>query len=105
MRKLALASVLSSRVAESEIYIIEDIDTKTHKTAALKSVLREAELLGNKVLIVTTASEPGLVRAGNNLPGVRVTFTGELNPYDALSADSIIIISGALPKIEELCSK
>ncbi len=105
MRRLALASVLSARAKDEAIYVLEDIDITSHKTAAFKKLLSEAGVTGSKVLLVTTSPEPNLVRAGQNLPGVEVTFTGELNTYQALAADNILFTKSALQKVEELCSR
>ncbi len=103
MRRLALASILSTRAKDNEVYVFEDIDATSNRTANLKSVLNEAGVLGKKLLLVTTMPELALVQAGDNLPGVCVTFVGELNTYQILSADSLIVTKGALPRIQELC--
>ncbi len=105
MRRRALASILSSRARDEQIFVLEDIDTKRHHTRELRKILEEAGIHGRKVLIVTTAPEPNLVKAGNNIPGVNVTFTGEMNTYQVLSTDSVILTKGALSKIEELFVK
>lgn len=103
MRRLALASVLSTRSNEGSVYIFEDIDTKNHKTSKLRGVLEKAGVFGRKVLIVTNSPERPLVMAGGNLEGVEVTFAGELNTYQVLHADVFMATKGALEKIEELC--
>ncbi|MCK5833876.1 50S ribosomal protein L4 [bacterium] len=103
MRKLALASVLSAQSKNGGVYIFEDIDTKSHKTVELRSLLQNVGVFGKKILIVTTVPEHNLVLAGGNLKGVNVTFTGELNTYQVLDADVFMVTKGALEKIEELC--
>jgi large subunit ribosomal protein L4 len=105
MRRLALASVLSSRAKDEQVFILEDIDSQNHRTKELRRILAEAGIDGRKVLVVTSTPERNLVKAGNNLPGVKVTFTGEMNPYQVLSAESLVVTKGALTKIEELFSK
>jgi len=105
MRRLALASVLSSRAKDEQVFILEDIDSQNHRTKELRRILAEAGIDGRKVLVVTSTPERNLVKAGNNLPGVKVTFTGEMNPYQVLSAESLVVTKGALIKIEELFSK
>lgn len=105
MRRRALASILSSRAKDEQVFVLEDIDTKNHRTRELANLLLEAGIHGKKVLIVTTAPEPNLVKAGNNIPGVNVTFTGEMNAYQVLYSDSVILTKGALSKIEELFTK
>jgi len=105
MRRSALASILSARAKEDKVFVLEDIDSQSHRTKNLKSLLDVAGVYGQKVLIVTTAPEKNLVKAGNNIPGVNVTFTGEINAYQVLASDNIIVTKGALSKIEELLVK
>ena len=103
MRRLALASILSARSKENEVYVFEDIDVMNHQTVKLKGVLDNAGVYGKKVLIVTNAPEDKLILASGSLKGVEVTFTGELNTYKVLYADVFMVTKGALGKIEELC--
>lgn len=105
MKKLALASVLSARASEQRIYVFEDIDSKISKTKDLKKLIENIDLQAGKILLVTNAPEKSLVRAGKNIPGLKVSFTGELNTYDVLLADNILVTKGALPRIEELCTR
>lgn len=104
MRKLALASALSSRAMNKSVFIFEEIDTTISKTSGLKSILEKAGLEG-KSLLVTMNPEPNLMKVGRNLEGVEITFAGELNTYQVVSADNVIFASDAIPKIEELCSR
>jgi large subunit ribosomal protein L4 len=105
MRRLALASILSARSKEDGIFVFEDIDTTDHKTAKLKNILENAGVMGKKVLIITNAPENNLVKAGGNIHGVEVTFTGELNTYQVIYSDVVMLTAGSLPKIEELCKR
>jgi len=104
MRRIALASALSARSSEKAIFVFEDIDASSNKTSALKAILAEAGVHGNKILLITAAPEKNLVLAGRNITGVEVTFTGELNPYQVVRAENIMVTKGALQLIEELCS-
>ena len=105
MRRLALASVLSDRSREGSVFVFEDIDAEMQRTAELRRILTETGALPGKVLLITNSPEKMLVRSGRNIPGVEVTFTGELNAYQVLAAEKIMITRGALPKIEELCGR
>ena len=105
MRRLALASVLSDRSREGSVFVFEDIDAEVQRTAELRRILTETGALPGKVLLITNSPEKMLVRSGRNIPGVEVTFTGELNAYQVLAAEKIMITRGALPKIEELCGR
>jgi len=105
MRRLALTSILSTRAREEQVFVFEDIDSNSYRTNDLRKVLEEAGVLNSKVLLVTAAPEPNLVRAGSNLKGVQVTFTGEINPFQVLSSECIMVTKGVLTKIQELCKK
>ncbi|HDR91369.1 MAG TPA: 50S ribosomal protein L4, partial [candidate division Zixibacteria bacterium] len=105
MRRGAMTSILSARAKEDKVFILEDIDSQNHRTKGLRNLLTAAGVDGQKVLIITNAPEMNLVKAGNNIPGVNVTFTGEMNPYQVLASDNVIVTKGALSKIEELLTK
>jgi ribosomal protein L4 len=69
------------------------------------AVLKEVGISGKKALFITASPEMNLVKAGGNIKGITVTFTGELNAYQVVNADTLLITNGALPAIEELCKK
>ena len=88
IRRLAMKSALSSKVAEQEIIVVDKI-ALTEAEAKTKNVVKMLKALGaeKKALIVTKDVEPMVVRAANNIEGVKTTFVGSLNVVDILNCD------------------
>ena len=101
VRRLAMKSALSSKVAESDFMVIEDLAISEAKT---KNVVNMLKALGaeKKALIVTKDADAMMVRASANIQGVKTTFVGSLNVVDILSSDKVIIAKDAVAKLEEV---
>lgn len=101
VRRLAMRSALSSKVADNEIMVIDELklaEAKTRNVAAMLKALGAEK----KALIVTKDAEPMIVRASNNIPGVQTTFVGSLNVHDILNCDKFIIAQDAVKLVEEV---
>ena len=101
VRRLAMKSALSSKVAESDFMVIEDLAISEAKT---KNVVNMLKALGaeKKALIVTKDADAMMVRASANIQGVKTTFVGSLNVVDILSSDKVIIAKDAVQTVEEV---
>ena len=103
VRRLAMKSALSSKVAEQEIIVVDNI-TLAEADAKTKNIAKMLKALGveKKALIVTKDVEPFVVRAANNIPDVKTTFVGSLNVVDILNCDKFIISQDAVKLVEEV---
>ena len=103
VRRLAMKSALSSKVADQNIIVVDNI-TLTEAEAKTKNVVKMLKALGadRKALIVTKDVEPMVVRAANNIEGVQTTFVGSLNVVDILNCDKFIISQDAVKLVEEV---
>ena len=103
VRRLAMRSALSSKVQDQEIIVVDNI-TLTEAEAKTKNVVKMLKALGvdKKALIVTKDVEPMVVRAANNIQGVKTTFVGSLNVVDILNCDKFIISQDAVKLVEEV---
>ncbi|MBK6088252.1 50S ribosomal protein L4 [Ruminococcus difficilis] len=101
VKRLAMKSALSSKAQAEEIIVIDSIafdEIKTAKAAAmLKAVGSE-----KKALIVLPEVDEKAIKSARNIPGVKTTQVNEMNVYDILNADKLIIAKDALTKIEEV---
>ncbi|MBN1756320.1 50S ribosomal protein L4 [bacterium] len=104
MRKIAFSSVLSSRAQNDKIMIIENLNIDPPKTRTVVDLLNNMNITRNiSVLFITENPNETLLRACTNIPRVRAEFSGEVNPYDLLLADLLIIQKEALPYLVERC--
>lgn len=100
-RVLALRSVLSMKAKENNIKVIDSLTVESLKTKDLKNMLSNLGLNG-KTLFITSNDAENLYLASRNLNNVGVLLTSELNVYDMLHADTIVLDEEAIKKIEEV---
>ena len=101
VKRLAMKSAFSSKAASDEIIVIDAItldEIKTAKVAAMLSAVGSER----KALIVLPEVDEKVIKSARNIPGVKTAQVNELNVYDILNADKLIIAKDALTKIEEV---
>ena len=101
VRRLAMKSALTSKVVESEMIVVDNIELAEAKT---KNVVAMLKALGaeKKALIVTADANEMIVRASNNIQGVKTAFIGSMNVVDILDCDKMIIAQDAVKRVEEV---
>ena len=100
-RRLALKSVLSAKVAEANLIVIDSIKMETPKTSEFAKFLKAVGAEG-KALVVTAAADQNVVKSGRNIPGCEITFANLINVYDVINANKLVVDKAALAKIEEV---
>lgn len=101
VRRLALKSVLSTKVNEGNLIVLDALEMNAPKTKDFIAML-SAVNAGKKALVVTAENSPNVVKSGRNIPGVDITFVNTLNVYDIMRHDSLIITKEAVRKTEEV---
>lgn len=101
LRRLAMFSALSSKVAENEIIVLDKLEMSAPKTKEMIKVL-EAVKAGKKALIVTAANDENVIKSAANIPGVTTTTVGQMNVYEIINHVSFIITKDAVAKLEEV---
>ena len=101
VKRLALKSVLSAKVAEGQMVVIDSIKMDAIKTADFRKFL-DAVKVDGKALVVTPAVDQTIVKSARNIPGVVTTPASILSVYDILNAKYLVVDKDALAKIEEV---
>ena len=101
VRRLAMRSALTCKVSAAEMLVIDNLTIAEAKTKNIVAMLKALNT-GKKALIVTKDVDPMIVRASNNIPGVKTTFVGSLNVHDILDCDQMIISQEAVKLVEEV---
>lgn len=101
VRRLAMKSALSSKVAAEELIVLDSLEMNEIKTKEVVSVLKALET-GKKVLIVLPEKNETVYRSARNIKGVKTTLVSTLNVYDILNCDSLVVLKVAVSKIEEV---
>ena len=101
VKRLAMKSSFSSKAAAEEIIVIDSIAFDEIKTAKMVEMLK-AVGSEKKALIVLPEVDEKVIKSARNITGVKTAQVNELNVYDILNADKLIIAKDALTKIEEV---
>ena len=100
-RVLALKSALSNKVQEKSLVVVDNFNMESTKTKDALKVLENLKL-DNKILFVTSDDAEHLYLAVRNLPNVLVIYADEVNCYDLVNADMVVIDEAAVKNIEEV---
>ncbi len=96
MRRRAVGEALSAKLASGEITVVESIALEKPKTREMVGILKSLGLEGKTILIVVPEKDGNVQLSARNIPGVKVSRAMDLNPYEILSRQSVLITKGAL---------
>ena len=101
-RRLAVLSALSYKALDKELIVLENLNLETNKTKEMVNILTNLNIKDNKVLVVVEELTENLVLATRNLPNVKLITFNEVNAYDLVRFNNMLITEAALVKLEEV---
>lgn len=101
VKRLALRSVLTSKVQENELILVDALKLEEAKTKAMAQALKALNAAKKSLILVGEGNE-SVARAAKNIAGVKVLNIQSINVYDLLKYDSLILDQEALNKIQEV---
>ena len=101
VKRLAMKSALSAKVADEEMMVVNKIELDSIKTKAIVEMLAKLKS-AKKALIVTADVDETIYKSARNIEGVKVVTVNTLCVYDILNCDSFIVLKDAAKKIEEV---
>jgi len=101
-RRLALLSALSYKVADKELVVLDSIKFETNKTKEMVNLLNKLELANSKVLLVVDELDDNVCLAARNLGNVKIVLPTEVNTYDVVNSDKMVMTEASLKKLEEV---
>ena len=101
VRRLAMRSVLSSKVLEGELRILDALTVDAFSTKKAKEILKNLSL-ETKTMIVLPEGNEMIVKSFANLPKVETVVVDYMDVYDLMRFDNLVIVKDALSKIEEV---
>ncbi len=101
LRKVALKSALSSKVEESTIVVVDSIELEEIKTKAIAGMIAKLPVEGS-ALIVTADKNEAVYKSARNIEGVDATFVGQMNVYELVKYEYLVVSKDAVAKIEEV---
>ena len=101
VRRLAMKSALSSKVAADEMIVLDSVKLDAIKTKEIAKMF-EAIKAQKKVLVVLPENNEVIYKSTRNIEGAKVSTVNTLNVYDILNCDTIVVLKDAVTKIEEV---
>lgn len=101
LRRLALKSVLTSKVKEGNLIVVDALSFDAPKTKDFANMLKAVNA-NKKTLVVTEENMPMVVKSGRNIAGVDVAFVDTINVYDILKHQTLLLTKAAVKKTEEV---
>ena len=100
LKRVALKSALSSKVASDKLVVLDALELSAAKAKEMVKVLANLKL--TNALIVLPENDDTVIRAARNIPGVASTTVGTLNTYEVLKYNAVVITKAAVEKVEEV---
>ena len=99
-KRIALLSALSSKVADNKIVVLDAFNLDEVKTKKFAEVMSNLKV--DKALVVIEGENKNVVLSGRNIPTVKVSATNEINTYDVLKYNTLVVTKAAVEKLEEV---
>ncbi len=100
-RRLAIRSVLSSKVLENNLIVLDKAEMKEIKTKAMVKTLENLKVTG-KTLILLPEKNENVQKSARNIEGVKTTLVNTINVYDLLKYNKLVVTLDAVKKLEEV---
>ncbi len=100
-KQLAVKSVLSSKVNEKELTVVDKLDLKDIKTAEMAKIMNNLKLTG-KTLFVLPENNEKVQKSARNIEGVKVSIVDTMNTYDLVKYDNLVLTEDSVKRIEEV---
>ena len=99
-KRAALKSVLTSRVLDNKLIVVDELKFDEIKTKKFQTVMNNLKV--ENALVVLEGENKNVVLSGRNIPSVKVTATNEINTYDVLKYTTLVVTKAAVEKLEEV---
>ncbi len=103
-RRLALKSALTYKAREKELILVDNIKFETNKTKEMMLLLNKLDLVNEKILLVISELDENICLASRNIGNIKVVLPEEVNTYDVVNADKMLLTESSLQKLEEVIS-
>ena len=100
-KRLAIKSILSSKVAEKELIVLDKLELKEIKTANMVKVLNNVKAEG-KTLILLPANNENVCKSSRNIEGVKTLTVDTINAYDLVKYKGLVVTEDTVKKLEEV---
>ena len=100
-RRLAIKSILSSKVLENQLVVVDSLDMKEIKTKEMVRVLNNLKVEGKTLMLLAEKNE-NVQKSARNIEGVKTTLVNTINVYDLLKYKNLVVTLDTVKKLEEV---
>jgi large subunit ribosomal protein L4 len=104
-RRKALAAALSLKASEQAVTVVESLTFAQPKTREMAATLAKLGLADKRTLLVLGQADENVVRSCRNLPQLRTTLAHQVNPYDLLDCDAVLLTRDGLARMQEVFAR
>ena len=105
LKVLARKSALTYKAQDKAISVIEDFSFEAPKTKSYIALLGDLKMNDKKTLLVLPEANKNIVLSGRNVQNAKIVTADQLNTYDVLNADNVMIVESSIEKIEKTLLK
>lgn len=102
VKRIALMTALSTKLSDGEVVIINNLSLEKPRTKEILMALKNLGLTGKSVLIVLPEKDNTIALSARNIPGVSITLAANLNTYDVIAHNILLITKEAVTKLEDI---
>lgn len=99
-KRAALYAAISRKIADGEVFVVEEIKLSEPKTKLMAELIFGLGLSGKSLLIIDEAMDKNALLAARNMPAVRCMAASELNAYDVMVPDAVVVTKSAMGRLE-----
>jgi len=104
-RRRALISALSLKAGENAVAVLESLSFAEPKTREMAATLKKLGLDGKRTLLVLKSADENVVRSCRNLPNLRTTLADQVNPYDLMNCEMLLLTRDGLDRMKEVFAR
>ena len=101
-RRAALAAALSQKAAEQAVSVLESLTLSAPQTRQMVTVLKALGLYEKRTLLVLGEADENVVKSCRNLRNLRTTMAHQINPYELLDCEQVLLTAGGLARVKEV---
>lgn len=105
MRRLANRAALTSKAAEGQIKVVDELKLDEISTKKLVGIFANLGVEGKKTMLVVAQSDEMIKKSGRNIPWLMIRVAPSISTYDLLNSDAVVFTKDALAKVEEVQAK
>ena len=100
-KQAAVRSALTDRVQQNKVIVLDQLSMSEYKTKEFVKVMENLKAAG-KTLVVMADKDEHVIKSAGNVPAVKTTLTSQINVYDLMNAQTVILTKDAVAKLEEV---